>query len=97
MLAVTAQNPGIDGVYLGGDDEVDGINMSPSWIAHDPNPGPNCADLADRVRGFYSLHAAGANFAFGDSSTRFIGQSVDGNVYRSLSTMAGQEIIDDEY
>ena len=97
MLAVTAQNPGPDGVYGTGDDVVDTINQNPAWIAFDANVGPDCADLLDRVRGFRSMHAAGANFVNADASTRFIGQSIDGVVYRALSTIAGQEIISDEY
>jgi prepilin-type processing-associated H-X9-DG protein len=40
-----------------------------------------------------SRHDGGTNFAFLDGSVHFIKNSIDLNVYRSLSTRAGGEVI----
>ena len=43
--------------------------------------------------GFRSLHPGGANFLVGDGSVRFIKESINLTVYRSLSTRQGGEVI----
>ena len=45
------------------------------------------------TRGFKSLHPGGANFALGDGAVVFLGDGVDHNVYRALSTRAGGEVV----
>src|SRR5207249_400765 len=46
--------------------------------------------------GFRSHHAGGAGFLFGDGSVKFLKDSIDlTNVYRSLSTRVGAEIVAD--
>ena len=97
VLAVTAQNPGADGVYGTPDDVVDSLNANPAWIAYDATIGPGCSDFNDRVRGFYSQHSAGANFAYGDGSTRFVSDSIDLTIFRSLSTIDGGEVVSENY
>lgn len=97
VFAVTAQNPGADGIYNTSDDVADAINQIPAWVSFDVNPDSNCLDPMDRIRGFYSLHVTGTNFSFADGSTRFIGESIDPQIYRSLSTINGGEIISGEY
>ena len=82
MLAVTAQRDGIETP----------LNFAPVDVSIDANPGPDCADPDDRVRGFYSLHPTGANFVFADASVRFVTETIDGKVYRALSTMDRGEI-----
>ena len=47
-------------------------------------------------RSFYSHHEGGAFFLFCDGAVRFISENIDGGTYRSLSSVAGNEIIDDE-
>ena len=91
VLAVTAQNPGSDGVFGSGDDLLTPLNERPIWISIDWTPGPNCADNNDRVRGFNSLHPGGANFAFADGSVRFISETIAQNTYQALSTIDGRE------
>jgi prepilin-type processing-associated H-X9-DG protein len=46
------------------------------------------------VRGFRSLHPGGGNFAMGDASVRFINEGVDHQLYRSLSTKDGGEMVE---
>ena len=40
---------------------------------------------------FYSFHDGGAQFAFGDGSVRFLGESIDLKLLASLVTRAGGE------
>lgn len=95
VLAVTAQNPGPDGLWNTSDDILAPLNSSPSAVSIDWTIGPGNADPNDRVRGFYSQHPAGAVFAFGDGSTRFISDSIESQVYRGLSTRNGSELVDE--
>jgi len=44
----------------------------------------------------WSLHEGGAFFAVADGSVRFLSENIDTNTYRSLSTRANNELIDDE-
>lgn len=50
--------------------------------------GPTFAAITSR-----SMHPGGVNSLFGDGSVRFIKQTVSGNVWRGLGTVAGGEII----
>ena len=94
VLAVTAQNPGTDGVYGTSDDLVAPINQTPIAASVDNAMGSDCQDALDRVRGFYSFHSGGASFSFADGSVKFINESIDPAAYVALSTIAGGEIHD---
>jgi len=59
------------------------------------NPGPNGGTYAI-IRGFSSRHEGGAFFVFADGAVRFISENMDFATYQALSTVANNEIIDDE-
>lgn len=43
--------------------------------------------------GYKSLHPGGANFLLGDGSVRFLGESIDHQLYANLGTKAGGEVV----
>jgi prepilin-type N-terminal cleavage/methylation domain-containing protein/prepilin-type processing-associated H-X9-DG protein len=57
-------------------------------------PGQPGAHVSD----YWSYHAGGSNFVFGDGSVHFIKNSIATNVYQALATRKGSEIISsDQY
>ena len=92
MLAVTAANPGSDQAWNTADDLLVPLNQRPGTSSLDSNADDNCRDLDDRVRGFAGHHLGGVAFAFADGSTRLIIESIELQVYRSLSTINGREV-----
>jgi prepilin-type N-terminal cleavage/methylation domain-containing protein/prepilin-type processing-associated H-X9-DG protein len=69
--------------------------------APDPTlPGPGSASIAAGalpllfVGGFASQHRGGANFLFCDGSVRFLKETIDVRVYRSLGNRADGNLID---
>ena len=42
---------------------------------------------------FSSRHPGGAHFLFGDTSVRFLSDTIDRSVYQALGTRAGQEVV----
>lgn len=59
----------------------------------------DCRSSADggphRTSNFRSSHADGAFFLFGDGSVRFLDEGIDMQLYRALSTIAGDEDVDE--
>jgi prepilin-type processing-associated H-X9-DG protein len=58
------------------------------------NPFPRDVPAISDERPFFSFqspHAAGAGFLFADGSARMLSESIDQRVYKSLSTIAGNE------
>ena len=96
VLAVTAQNPGVDGQYGTSDDVLAPLNSVPVSVSIDWTPGPHCQDPLDRVRGFYSFHAGGANFANADGSVHFIDDRLSARAYLGLSSINGAELVSDD-
>jgi prepilin-type processing-associated H-X9-DG protein len=47
-------------------------------------------------RSFASRHEGGAFFLFCDGGVKFITENIDMSTYRALSTIANNEIVDDE-
>jgi prepilin-type processing-associated H-X9-DG protein len=43
------------------------------------------------ARGFKSLHPGGAHFSMADGSVHFVSETIDGAIYRGLSTRNGSE------
>ena len=71
--------------YFGNFDTVS-CNPPLNYMPDPPRPSywPN-------VAGFRSRHPGGANFCLADGSVRFFSQTIDGKLYRALSTKAGGE------
>lgn len=71
------------------------------WWKAAPNcaqPGMNppettCSDSVERQFQFSSPHVGGSHFALGDGSARFIGETIDVDVLRSLATRNGNETV----
>ena len=97
VLAVTAQNPGLDGRFGTNDDVLARLNSAPVSVSLDAVPGTGCEDRRDRVRGFYSFHRGGANFVLADASVRFIADDISVSTYLALSTVAGAESTSEEF
>lgn|GEM_PF-1151213 len=73
-------------------------NSVNSTCAIDPNAKQADGRTIDRADwqnsfGFYSYHPGGLHFAFADGSVRFIDDSIERNIYRAMSTIAGGEEI----
>ncbi|MCC6510254.1 MAG: DUF1559 domain-containing protein, partial [Pirellulaceae bacterium] len=47
--------------------------------------------------GFHSVHTGGAQFTMGDGSVKFVAESIDLTLYRSLSTCGGGEVISGDF
>lgn len=92
VLAVTAQNAGLDGMWNTGDDILAPLNSNPCPVSVDHSTGDQQNDPLDRVRSFNSSHPGGGQFAIGDGSVQFVTNSIDPVIYRERSTIAGGEI-----
>jgi prepilin-type N-terminal cleavage/methylation domain-containing protein/prepilin-type processing-associated H-X9-DG protein len=60
--------------------------------ARRPDGSPYSAAEWEGLNGFFSRHTGGAQFAFADGSVRFLGENMSLGLYRSLATLAGQEL-----
>jgi len=92
VLAVTAHNSGPDGRYGTEDDLLAPLNVAPVSVTVDANPGSNCEDPEDRVRGFFGYHPGGATFVYADASVKFIANDISPVAYLALSTIASAEL-----
>jgi prepilin-type processing-associated H-X9-DG protein len=52
-------------------------------------------EVISRMCAYGSQHVGGANFALADGSVRFIGENIDMNTLRGLSTRSGGEALDE--
>lgn len=69
-------------------------NNAYSTCAIPPNSkGVSSPEFWPNSQSFRSDHPGGLHFAFGDGSVRFIGESIDLQVYRGLATIAGAETV----
>ncbi|MEC9007646.1 MAG: DUF1559 domain-containing protein [Planctomycetota bacterium] len=64
-----------------------------------PAPSPSTVDSTDAkaVGGFSSAHFGGANFLFGDTSVRYLSDSINATVYRRLCNRKDGELLGDDY
>ena len=89
-----------------GEQRHDTHGSAPLWaqgIYGDPLSGTNRplnqalpAYDAEHNRSFNSMHEGGAFFCFLDGQVRFLSENIDLGVYRALSTIANNEVVDDE-
>lgn len=62
-----------------------------------PNPNPDDYDEEGEMDDFSSYHTTGTQFLFADGSVKWIGQHINVNVYHSLATRAGREVVGSEF
>ena len=93
VIAVTAENPGPDGLWDTADDIAAPLSAEEIWVSHDKQPGSSDNDLTDRIRNFASVHTGGAYFAYADGSVAFVSTDIEPKVYRAISTRNGSESV----
>jgi prepilin-type processing-associated H-X9-DG protein len=70
--------------------------LRPAWYPINFNLMPGMRPNQENDAPFGSDHTGGAQFVFADAHVSFIQDSVDIDVYRALSTFAGQEVVPGE-
>ncbi len=66
------------------------MNEPAAWTAYPGTTGGNNAGANDEI---FSFHPGGANCLFGDGSVKFMKDSVNLVVLRSVVTLAGGEVV----
>ena len=82
---------------------VRAINHGPTWangkssnVLGTTYSPMNDTTSSNNLYSFVSRHEGGAFFLFVDGQVRFLSENIDMATYRALSTIAGNEIVDDE-
>lgn len=74
-----------------------GDRIGVGFCVNDPGHGLPCINVAFPYYDFYagsrSRHPGGVNSGFGDGSVRFVKNAVDPNVWVSLSSIQGGEVL----
>jgi len=74
-----------------------GLTVGETWLAMNPPTSMVYAvHLNHKQRSFASRHEGGSFFFFCDGAVRFLSENIDISVYRALSTIANNEVVDDE-
>jgi prepilin-type N-terminal cleavage/methylation domain-containing protein len=76
---------------------ANGINNFTYLLASSPEDLPRSSPWDLNTAGFSSHHPGGCHFAFADSSTHFVSESIDYRVLAALTTRASGEAINLEY
>jgi prepilin-type processing-associated H-X9-DG protein len=69
---------------------------SSTWMAINDYCGDGQIINCDNVSKPYSFHSGGTNIAYADATVRFHTEDMDPQLFVSLVTMAGREIIDED-
>jgi prepilin-type N-terminal cleavage/methylation domain-containing protein/prepilin-type processing-associated H-X9-DG protein len=98
LYASPPYDPNSTGFYVSGNAWADETNGD-QWIGGNtydglnPTGGGPCAINCANIQGFYSFHAGGANFLFGDGRVQFISQSLDPKIVILLTSFRdGQRV-----
>ncbi len=91
MVGETVAEQDYHGAAYFSDGDWASCNMQLNFFT-DPNP-TNIKSKWYELRGFRSRHPGGVHFAMGDASVHFLSDSIDHQIYRALSTKAGEETV----
>ncbi len=56
-------------------------------------PETTCSGSVEGSFQFSSLHPGGCHFTLGDGSARFVGETIDVDLFRALTTRRGGEVV----
>jgi len=84
-------SPWVAGIYLEGGGSTRGTRYGPNQLTPKAKPQNQAADWT--LLPFSSSHPGGVHMLFADGSVNFISDNIDINLWRSLSTRAGGEVV----
>ena len=71
--------------------------MNPDCVANYTGTDPVTRSSGHGLSTARSRHVGGVNAGYCDGSVRFVGNSVDMNIWRVLATRSGGEVVSNDY